>query len=102
MPFTERYVTAMLKNDGSKEFALRGGNGQSGSLTTLYSGTLPKGYSPMKKEGAIILGSGGDCCANNTNQSEGTFYEGAMVSGYPSDATENAVQSNIVAARYGA
>jgi hypothetical protein len=101
MPFTERYVTAMLKNDGSKEFALRGGNSQSGSLVTLYNGALPKGYSPMKKEGAIILGSGGDCCANNTNQSEGTFYEGAMVSGYPSDVTENSVQSNIVAARYG-
>jgi hypothetical protein len=91
----------MLKNDGSKEFALRGGNSQSGSLTTLYNGALPKGYSPMKKEGAIILGSGGDCCANNTNLSEGTFYEGAMVSGFPTDVTENAVQSNIVAARYG-
>ncbi|MEV4364707.1 arabinofuranosidase catalytic domain-containing protein [Nonomuraea sp. NPDC049625] len=27
----------------------------------------------------------------------GTFYEGVMTSGYPSDATENAVQANIVA-----
>ena len=30
----------------------------------------------------------------------GTFYEGVMTSGFPSDATENAVQSNIVAAGY--
>ncbi|NUR60959.1 MAG: hypothetical protein HOV87_20200, partial [Catenulispora sp.] len=30
-----------------------------------------------------------------------TFYEGVMTSGYPSDATENAVQANIVAAGYG-
>ena len=45
----------------------------------------------------IILGSGGDCCIDNTNQSVGTFYEGAMVAGYPSDATENAVQANITA-----
>jgi hypothetical protein len=98
--FTNRYVTAMLKNDGTKTFAIKGGDAQSGGLTTLYNGGLPRGYSPMRKEGAIILGSGGDCCATNTNQSQGTFYEGAMVSGYPSDATENSVHSNIVAARY--
>jgi hypothetical protein len=35
-----------------------------------------------------------------TNQSQGTFYEGAVVSGYPSDATENAVKASIVAAGY--
>ena len=50
----------------------------------------------MKKEGAIILGIGGD----NSNGAAGTFYEGVMTSGYPSDATENAVQANIVAAGY--
>jgi hypothetical protein len=37
---------------------------------------------------------------NNTNLSDGTFYEGCLVSGYPSDAVENAVQANIVAAGY--
>ena len=45
---------------------------------------------------AIILGLGGD----NGHGAAGTFYEGVMTSGYPSDATENAVQANIVAARY--
>ena len=56
----------------------------------------------MKKQGAIVLGSGGDCCSDgNTNLSDGTFYEGCIVAGYPSDATENAVQANIVAAGYG-
>jgi hypothetical protein len=54
----------------------------------------------MRKQGAIVLGSGGDCCATNTNQSLGTFYEGAVVSGYPSDATDNAVQASIAAAGY--
>jgi hypothetical protein len=34
------------------------------------------------------------------NLSAGTFDEGAMVSGYPSDTTENAVQANVVAAGY--
>jgi hypothetical protein len=50
----------------------------------------------MSKEGAIILGIGGD----NSISAQGTFYEGVMTSGYPSDSTENAVQANIVAAGY--
>jgi hypothetical protein len=100
--FTNRFVTAMLKNNGTTQMALKGANAQSGGLTTLYSGSLPSGYNPMKQQGAIVLGSGGDCCATNTNQSLGTFYEGAIVAGYPSDATDNSVQANIVAAGYGA
>ncbi|MGC4888257.1 arabinofuranosidase catalytic domain-containing protein [Micromonospora sp. DT227] len=98
--FTSKFVTATLKNNGTSRFAIKGSNAQSGNLYTLYDGSLPPGYSPMKKQGAIILGSGGDCCIDNRNQSVGTFYEGAMVAGYPSDATENAVQANVVAAGY--
>ncbi|WP_435208948.1 arabinofuranosidase catalytic domain-containing protein [Micromonospora sp. bgisy143] len=98
--FTSKFVTATLKNNGTSRFAIKGSNAQSGSLYTLWDGSLPPGYSPMKKQGAIILGSGGDCCIDNSNQSVGTFYEGAMVAGYPSDATENAIQANIVAAGY--
>ncbi|WP_330275986.1 ricin-type beta-trefoil lectin domain protein [Lentzea sp. NBC_00516] len=101
--FTDKFVTAILKNNGTTRFALKGGNAQAGDLTTLYDGSLPPGYSPMRKQGAIILGSGGDCCKpdGGANLSAGTFYEGAMVAGYPSDATENAVQANIIAAGYG-
>lgn len=101
--FTSKYVTAMLKNDGVTKFALKGGDAQSGGLTTLYEGALPNGYSPMKKQGAIVLGSGGDCCAEGTGpkDSVGTFYEGAMVAGYPSEATDSAIQENIIAAGYG-
>jgi len=100
--FTNRYVTAMLKNNGTSRFAIKGANAQSGNLTTLWDGALPNGYSPMRKQGAIVLGSGGDCCkpGGGANLSAGTFYEGAMVSGYPSDATENAVQANVIAAGY--
>jgi hypothetical protein len=100
--FTNRFVTAMLKNNGTTQMALKGANAQSGGLTTLYSGSLPNGYNPMRKQGAIVLGSGGDCCATNTNLSQGTFYEGAIVAGFPSDTTDNSVQANIVAAGYGA
>ncbi|KAJ9478443.1 Alpha-L-arabinofuranosidase [Pseudozyma hubeiensis] len=93
-----RFVTGIVKGDSSNLWAIRGGNSQSGGLSTFYSGQRPSGYYPMKKEGAIILGIGGD----NSNSAQGTFYEGVMTSGYPADATENAVQANIVAAGYSA
>ena len=44
-----------------------------------------------------FLGVGGD----NSNRAVGTFYEGAVVSHYTTDATDAAVQANIVAAGYG-
>lgn len=96
---TSAFVTAMLKNNGQNTFALKGGNAQSGGLTTDYSGTLPTinpGYIPMNLEGAVVLGTGGD----NSDNGVGSFFEGAMTSGYPTDATENAVQANITAAGY--
>jgi non-reducing end alpha-L-arabinofuranosidase len=100
--FTSKFVTATLKNNGTTRFAIKGSNAQTGNLFTLWDGALPPGYNPMRKQGAIILGSGGDCCKPNggANLSAGTFYEGAMVTGYPTDATENAVQANIIAAGY--
>ncbi len=100
---TSAYVTAVLKNNGTTEFALRGGDAAMGGLGTYYKGGLPGGWSPMKKQGAIVLGSGGDCCKpdGGANLSAGTFYEGCIVTGYPSDATEDAVQANVVAAQYG-
>ena len=91
-----RYTTAMIEG-GANQWAILGGNAQSGTLATDYSGVRPSGYNPMKKQGAIILGIGGD----NSNGSSGTFYEGVMTSGYPTAATEAAVQANIVAAGYG-
>jgi hypothetical protein len=96
---TYRYLTAIVKG-GPNLWSIRGGNAQSGGLSTFYSGVRPNvsGYNPMHKEGAIILGIGGD----NSKSSAGTFYEGVMTSGYPSDATENSVQANIVAAGYAA
>jgi len=91
------FVTALLKNNGQNTFALKSGNAQWGSLTTQYAGALPSGYEPMKQEGAILLGTGGD----DSNTSIGSFFEGVMTSGYPTDAADNAVQANIVAADYG-
>jgi hypothetical protein len=94
------FVTAILKNNGQNFFALKDGNAQSGGLSTRFSGALPTspaGYTPMHLEGAIVLGTGGD----NSNGSIGSFFEGVMTAGLPSDATENSVQSNIVGVGYG-
>ena len=91
------YVTGMLKGPSGNKMGLKAGNAQSGTLETKWNGARPAGYSPMKKQGAIILGTGGD----GSNNAKGTFFEGAITSGNPPDATDDAVQANIVAAGYG-
>ncbi len=92
------FVTALVKNNGTTTYAIKGGNADSGGLTTWYSGPLPNlgGYAPMHQEGAIILGTGGD----NSNSSAGSFFEGVMTAGYPPDAADNSVQANIVSVGY--
>lgn len=95
------FVTALLKNNGQNYMAIKAGNAQTGPLTTTYSGGEPTvnggGYSPMRQEGAIVLGTGGD----NSNGSIGSFFEGVMTAGLPSDAADDAVQANIVSVGYG-
>jgi hypothetical protein len=107
------YVTGMLKGLSAKDcpaglttsgcFALKAGNATTGKLafkwnaTTSNYGARPPGYSPQKKQGAIILGTGGD----GSNTGTGIWFEGAMTFGAPPDATDDAVQANIVAAGYG-
>ena len=92
------FISAWLKNDGQTRFALKWGDAQFGGLNTIYAGALPAGYAPMRQEGAIILGIGGD----NSHASAGSFFEGAMTAGFPTDSADNAIQSNILAVGYGA
>ena len=44
-----------------------------------------------------VLPTGGD----NSDGAVGTFYEGVMTAGYASNATDDKVQANVVAAGYG-
>ncbi len=92
------FVSAFVKNNGTTTYAIKDGDATSGGLITQYNGSLPTqgGYMPMQKEGGIVLGTGGD----NSDWGMGTFFEGVMVTGYPTDATENAVQANIVSVGY--
>ena len=93
---TSRFVTAVAKGE-PHHWASLGGDAQQGALSTMFDGPrVDASYDPMRKQGAIVLGNGGD----NSNGSQGTFYEGVMTAGYPTDATDNAVQANVVAAKY--
>jgi hypothetical protein len=90
-------VPSRQKKSRAGHWEIKGGDAQTGVLKTYFSGPRAPGYSPMKKQGAIILGIGGD----NSDGAIGTFYEGAMVAGVSSNMTDSKLQSNIVAARYG-
>src|SRR3954451_1503043 len=91
-----RFVTAMAKGE-PHHWASLGANSQGGPLTTMFDGPrIDASYDPMRKQGAILLGNGGD----NSVGSQGTFYEAAMTTGYPSDATDQLVQANVAAAKY--
>jgi hypothetical protein len=81
-PMTSEYVTAMVKG-GINGFGIKAGDATQGPLSYQYLGARPAGYQPMKKQGSIILGIGGD----NSNSAIGTFYEGVMTSGYSSDVS---------------
>jgi len=95
---TWRFVTAIAKGE-PHHWTSMGGNAQTGELSVMFSGPrVNRTYDPMRKQGAILLGNGGD----NSNGSQGTFYEGAMTAAgtFPTDATDQRVQANIVAAKY--
>ena len=95
---TWRFVTAMAKGE-PHHWTSMGGDAQQGALSVMFDGPRVNAtYDPMRKQGAILLGNGGD----NSNGSQGTFYEGAMTAAgtFPTDATDQLVQANVVAARY--
>jgi hypothetical protein len=62
-------------------------------LTTAYNGNSPVTWD---NQGGIVLGVGGD----NSNNSFGTFYEGAITAGMPVDATDLTVLKNVQAVGY--
>jgi hypothetical protein len=96
-PIDADFVTAMLKGDTNNHFSLKGSKNGFAGWYRLFDGPRPeRDYQVMRKQGAIILGIGGD----NSKWAVGTFYEGVMTKGYSTDEADNLVQSNIAAANY--
>jgi non-reducing end alpha-L-arabinofuranosidase len=98
---TARFVTATADGE-PHHWRSMGGDAQHGNLEVMFDGTRVindrSSYDPMRKQGAILLGNGGD----NSNGSQGTFYEGAMTAPgtFPTKKTNQKIQDNIIAARY--
>lgn len=87
------FAFGVLKTNSSN-YAIRVGNAQSGDIVTANDSALPKS---LNHPGGLILGIGGD----NSNSSAGTFFEGAITAGRPSDETDAAVLKNVQDAGYG-
>jgi non-reducing end alpha-L-arabinofuranosidase len=96
-----RFVTATADGE-PHHWRSMGGDAQNGDLQVMFDGTRiindRSSYDPMRKQGAILLGNGGD----NSNGSQGTFYEGAMTAPgtFPTKETNQKIQDNVIAARY--
>lgn len=88
------FALGMLKTSSGK-YAIRVADLQTATdLTTAYDGNSPK---PWDNQGGILLGIGAD----NSNNSWGTFFEGAITAGRPSNDTDLAVMKNVQATGYG-
>merc|ERR1711988_770636 len=96
-PLRHDFVSLMLKGR-EDSFALKGGDATMGKFKTMYDGPRPTAakYQPMRKEGAVILGTGGD----QSNSNRGNFYEGYMTRGATSDEIDEEIQANIVSVGY--
>lgn len=111
-PLRMPFVSAYLRGD-TDGMVLKGGDATKGPFLTMYDGPRPlcsiattchdhktvnphAGYQPMNKKGAIILATGGDTSSHGV----GNFYEGMMVTGATTDATDDAVKANTVAVDY--
>ena len=97
-----RFVSVFVNGGGGNQWDLRGADVSCDTLTVFYSGPRPHSkegkdtYYPMHKKGGMLMGNGGD----NGNGSAGTFFEGVMTVGYPTEAAIAAVQKNIAQAGY--
>jgi hypothetical protein len=89
-----KFALAFLRVSKS-EYALRVADMATATdLKEAWKGPLP--VTNFGHKGGIVLGAGGD----NSNNSMGTFYEGVMVAGYPTNDIEAKIMANIKAVGY--
>jgi hypothetical protein len=92
---TSDFAFGVVKTNATN-YAIRVADAQTGSITTAYDGNLPTNLH-WSMQGGIVLGIGGD----NSNRSWGTFFEGAITAGRPSDASDAAVLQSVQATGFG-
>jgi len=89
-------VVVLTKSNGTTSWSLKAGNAATGTLDTYWNGSLPAAtdtyYSPLRQEGGLSLGEGGD----GSNSGTGAFSEGVIIAAVTSDATDDLIQANIV------
>lgn len=104
-PLQHDFVTAVVvgdtadKNAGKGRFALYGGDATTPDIKEMYDGIRPEkpGYVPMRKQGSVILGIGGD----NSDGDGGRFYEGVIALGAASSEVVGSLSQAIAGAGYG-
>jgi hypothetical protein len=84
-------VTVLSKSNGTTAWVLKAGNAAAGPLNTYWRGALPSGYNPLRQEGGLSLGEGGD----GSNGGSGAFSEGVVIAAVTSDATDDSIQANL-------
>ena len=94
-PISFPFVMGMVKGDvaGKNHWVIKAGNAaDAASWTTPFDGKRPTDrYNPMRKEGGIGLGTGGDA----TSSARGNWFEGVMTAAFASDAADQAVHANV-------
>jgi non-reducing end alpha-L-arabinofuranosidase len=95
---TMDYAFGILKTQPNN-YAIRIADATTGTLATAYDGATPTAFpsGQWSMQGGIGLGIGGD----NSNHGSGTFLEGAITAGRPTDETDAAVYENVKAVKYG-
>ena len=87
-----RHRHAVFKHNGVNHWALKTRNAKAVLSVNVDLAASPTGYSPLKQQGGLGHGEGGDGDTNGT----GGFSEGAVMAGETTDATNNAIQQSIV------
>jgi hypothetical protein len=93
-----KYVTGLVKGEPASSsnsnghWTIKEGDAMTSTITQVFDGKRPSArYNPMRKEGAIGLGTGGD----NSNAAQGNWFEGVMTHHFSSTQADNDVQASI-------
>lgn len=87
-------ISKTSTENNQPKYCIRTADALQGGIKTAWDGNAPESW---KMEGGIILGIGGD----NSNSSWGTFYEGCITAGRPSDETDDLILKNVQNQNYG-